>query len=296
VIEVPAAGATIDGVSHHRLDAGGVSLHYVSAGSSGSPVVLVHGWPETWWAFRGLIPRLAETHRVYALDLRGFGDSSTDGEDFSDQASVADLHRLVQHLDVGPVHLLCQDISGGIGFTFAATHADDVLSLIAVESSLAGFGLEDFADVNHGGSWHVGFLGAPGIPELLLPGHERELLSRWAYPMMSTPDHRASETDLDELTRTYSRPHAWRGSAGLYQALFADRGRTRELAEQRPLQAPVLTVDAAGYPTTERTFRQVATGRITSVRLEGVGHLVAQEAPERLAPALLAFLDEVDRS
>ena len=293
---IHAAGATIDGVTHHRLDGEGTSLHYVSAGSSGSPILLVHGWPETWWAFHALIPLLAKTHRVHALDLRGFGDSSVDGDDFSNEASVADLHRLVQHLGAGAVHLLCQDISGGIGFTFAATHPDDLLSLTAVESALAGFGLERFADVNHGGSWHVGFLGAPGIPELLLAGHERELLTDWAYPAMSGAGYGPSEADLDELTRTYSREHGWRGTAGLYQALFADGGRIRALAEQRPLPMPVLTVDAASHPNTERTFRQVAGGQVTSVHLDGVGHLVAQEAPERLAAALLDFTDDVDRA
>ena len=78
---VTPPGATIPRVKHHLADLNGTNLHYVSAGDSGSPILLVHGWPETWWAFRKLIPLLAQTHRVFALDLRGFGDSSsTDAE------------------------------------------------------------------------------------------------------------------------------------------------------------------------------------------------------------------------
>ena len=62
---------TIQGVTHHTVAVNGTELHFVSAGTIGSPVLLVHGFPESWWAFRKLIPLLAESHRVFAVDLRG---------------------------------------------------------------------------------------------------------------------------------------------------------------------------------------------------------------------------------
>ena len=117
---VTPAGATIPGVTHHRADVNGAQLHYVSAGTSGSPVLLIHGWPETWWAFRKVIPLLAATHRVFAVDLRGFGDSSTADGSYDAATSAEDMHHLVEHLGAGPVHVLCQDLSGGPGFRFAA--------------------------------------------------------------------------------------------------------------------------------------------------------------------------------
>jgi len=292
---VTPVGATIPGVTHHRADVNGAQLHYVSAGTTGTPILLVHGWPETWWAFHKLIPMLAATHRVIAVDLRGFGDSSNDEGDYDAATSAEDLHRLVEHLDVGPVHLLCQDISGGLGFRFAATHPDDVLSFIAVETTLAGFGLEALADVNHGGSWHVGFLGTPGVPGMLLAGHERTLIADWAYPLMTAVKDAVSDDDIDEITRTYARPNGWRGTEGLYRSVFTDGDDTRALAQARPLAVPVLTVDAFSAPFTEQTFRQVTAGDVTAVRLEGVGHLVAQEAPEALSAAVLEFAERVDQ-
>src|ERR1700733_267568 len=95
---IAAAGATIPGVSHHLADVNGAQLHYVSAGPAGSPVLLVHGWPETWWAFRKLIPLLATAHRVFAVDLRGFGDSSNADGRYDVATSAEDLHHLVEHL------------------------------------------------------------------------------------------------------------------------------------------------------------------------------------------------------
>jgi pimeloyl-ACP methyl ester carboxylesterase len=291
---ITPAGATIPGVTHHLADVNGAQLHYASAGTAGSPILLVHGWPETWWAFHKLIPILATTHQVFAVDLRGFGDSSNTDGNYDEATSAEDMHHLAEYLGAGPVHVLCQDVSGGLGFRFAATHPADVLSFTAIETTLAGYGLETLADVNHGGSWHVGFLGAPGIPGMLLAGHERELLADWAYPMMTSVKGSVTEGDIDEFARTYARPNGWRGTAGLYQSIFSDAGQTKALAESQPLAIPVLTVDAFSAPFTEQTFRQVAEGDVTAVRLEGVGHLVAQEAPEALSDAILEFVERVD--
>lgn len=291
---ITPAGATIPGVTHHLADVNGARLHYVSAGTSGSPILLAHGWPESWWAFRKLIPLLAGTHRVFAVDLRGFGDSSTADGSYDAAIAAEDMHHLVQHLGAGPVHFSCQDASGGPGFRFAATHPDEVRSLIAIETTLAGYGLESLADVAHGGSWHVGFLGTPGIPTMLLPGRERDLLAGWAYPMMTAVKGSVTDDDLDEITRTYARPDGWRGTEGLYHSIFTDGGQTRALAEKQPLVVPVLTVGSVSAPLTEQTFRQVTAAKVTSVRLEGVGHLVAQEAPEALSAAILEFAEQVD--
>ena len=64
-------------MTHNHLELDGTELHYVSAGEEGSPVLLVHGFPESCWVFHKLIPLLAEEHRVFAVDLRGFGDSAS---------------------------------------------------------------------------------------------------------------------------------------------------------------------------------------------------------------------------
>src|ERR1700689_5664544 len=100
------SGATVPGVTHHHMEVNGTRLHYVSAGTSGSPILLVHGFPETWWTFHKLIPLLAENHRVFALDLRGFGDSSKSNAEgnFDSATSAEDLHFLIGLLGVGPVH------------------------------------------------------------------------------------------------------------------------------------------------------------------------------------------------
>ena len=68
-----ARGSPASGTTATRVN--GTDLHYVAAGTTGSPILLVHGFPETWWGFHKLIPLLSDRHRVFAVDLRGFGDS-----------------------------------------------------------------------------------------------------------------------------------------------------------------------------------------------------------------------------
>src|SRR3984957_15948598 len=109
-----AKQASLAGVTHHYAKVNGTKLRYVSAGTKGTPVLLVHGFPETWWAFRKLIPLLAASPRVYAVDLRGLGDTGNGSGAYDSKTSAEDLHLLIEQLNVGPVHLTGQAISGGI--------------------------------------------------------------------------------------------------------------------------------------------------------------------------------------
>ena len=287
-------GATLAGISHHYAKVNGTQLHYVSAGTTGSPVLLVHGFPETWWTFRKLLPLLAENHRVFAVDLRGFGDSDNGSGTYDSKTSAEDLHLLIDEFNVGPVHLTGQDISGATVLRLAATHPEDVLSFTAIEMGLPGFGLEMLADVTHGGTWYIGVLVAPNIPEMLLTGREREFLGQFAFPAMSATPGAITEADIDEFVRTYSRLNGWRGAIGLYQSMLQEGEDIAALVAAHKLSMPMLAIGAGGGEFTFATMSQVASGQVRSVSLDGVGHYAALEAPEKVADALLGFFDSID--
>jgi len=292
--------ATIPGATHHLAQLNGTQVHYVSAGTAGSPIVLVHGFPETWWTFHKLIPLLAETHRVVAVDLPGFGDSgnaagnSEDDSAYTSTAAAETLHALITHLDLGAAHVTGQDISGSALFRLASTHPDDVLSFTAIETGIPGFDWEALADLAHGGAWQIGVLAAPGIPEMLLTGREREFIGGFAFPAMTAVKGAITDADIDEFVRTYSRPGGFRGASGLYRSLLSEGSELAALAETSPLTAPVLTVGAGGRGFTHASVSKAVASEVQSVLLDGVGHYAALEAPERLAEALLAFVDDVD--
>ncbi|HXR66808.1 MAG TPA: alpha/beta hydrolase, partial [Ktedonobacteraceae bacterium] len=261
---------------------------------AGSPVLLVHGFPETWWAFHKLLPLLAENHRVFAVDLRGFGDSDNGPGTYDSKTSAEDLHLLIEELSVGPVHLTGQDISGATVFRLAATHPEDVLSFTAIETGLPGFGAERLADVTHGGTWYIGVLVTPHIPEMLLTGREREFFGQFVFPAMSVTPGAITEADINEFVRTYSRPAGWRGASGLYQSMLQEGADIADLVATHKLSMPVLAIGARGGAFTFATMSQVASGQVRSVSLDGVGHYAALEAPEKVADALLEFFNSID--
>lgn len=272
-------------ITHHRAPVNGTDLHYVQAGSAGSPVLLVHGFPETWWTFHKLMPLLAERHRLFAVDLRGFGDSAPAGPDHDSATAAQDLGALIAHLDLGPVHLTGQDISGPTTFRVAASHPELVRSLTAIETGLPGYGLEQLADVTRGGAWHPGVLAAPGIPELLLAGRERAFIADYALPSLTGTPDAFEARDVDEFARG-----GFSGAAGLYRSLLAEGEEIRALGR---LERPVLAVGGGSGAFTATALRQVADD-VTAVTVDGIGHYVAMEAPDRLAAALLAFYAGLD--
>ena len=294
-MNIAPAGLTIPGVAHHRVAVNGTQLHYVAAGDAGSPILLVHGFPETWWTFHKLIPLLAATHRVFAVDLRGFGDSDIGSDDHGSQTCADDLHALVRELGAGPVHLTAQDISGGTAFRLATSHPGDLLSFAAIEMGLAGFGLETLADITHGGTWHIGMLAAPGIPDMLLTGRERAFLGQFAFPAMCATPEAIADIDIDEFVRSYSRRDGWRGAIGLYRSMLREGGEIRSLAETKGLRMPLLAVGAGGGSFTADTMAKAAApAPVRSVSLDSVGHYATMEAPTALADAILAFTSDVD--
>jgi pimeloyl-ACP methyl ester carboxylesterase len=268
---------------HATAEVNDTTLHYVTAGASGPPVLLVHGFPETWAAFRKLIPFLAEHHRVYAVDLRGFGDSAVADEHFSSARAADDLHALVAELSVGPMHVVGQDLSGSLVYRLARLHPEDVLSLTAVESGLAGFGAERLADVAHGGAWYIGALAAPGVAGLLFESKARAFIGEYLYPMYGMT---LGAEQISELGRTYGRPGGFLGAAGLYRSMLTEGEELRALAAM-PLTVPVAAVGSRGGDFTRSSFGQVTSQAVTATQLDGVGHYVAQEAADALADILL---------
>src|SRR5215217_4777495 len=82
--------------SHHMASVNGIQLHYV-IGGQGDPVILLHGWPQTWYEWRHVMPALAKNYTVVAPDLRGLGDSSKPLTGY-DGNTTREIYQLVSQL------------------------------------------------------------------------------------------------------------------------------------------------------------------------------------------------------
>lgn len=291
---VQPSGRTISGATHHVADLNGTSLHYITAGDTGTPVMLVHGFPESWWAFHGVIPLLSATHRVVAVDLRGFGDSAPSGSDDDSSVMAEDLHGLIAHLGLGPVHLLVQDISGGLGLRLALSHPDDLLSLAGVETGFAGFGLETAADMSRGGAWYIGPLVTPHVAETFFKEREADLIGRFILPFAVADPQSVSSDDIAEFARGYARQGGWSGARTLYGSMVKEGPDLQALTAAFALALPTLAVDRAGSSFTFDALGAVHGDTVRRAEIAGVGHYVAQEAPTKLTDVLLPFFASID--
>lgn len=293
-MKISAVGRTIPEVTHHRAALNGTNLHYVRAGNSGSPILLVHGWPESWWAFHKLIPILAKHHRVYAVDVRGFGDSDIAIAPHDNAVIADDLHALIKHLNVGPVHVSVQDCTGPAVYRLAATYPEDLLSLIAVETGLPGYGLELLG--NPLVAWYIGVLVKTGAADTFFRGRERELFGNFVFPSTPLAPAAVSEADIEEFARTFSRHGGWEGAHAIYSCNLTEGAAITALVAARRLTLPTLAIGHGNSDFTLKSISNAHSGGIVARNIQHAGHYIAMEAPEELANAQLEFISRVNEA
>jgi pimeloyl-ACP methyl ester carboxylesterase len=279
-------------VTHHYAELGEVVLHYVTAGS-GPPVVLLHGWPQTWWEWRHVIPALAQSHTVIAPDLRGLGDSSRPLSGYDKKTVAEDIWRLV-HGKLGHDRFLLvgHDWGGPTAYALAAARPEAVRRLVILDVVIPGCG----GDFSEGGRrWHHQFHMTPDLPEALIQGREETYLG-WFYRTFAFRHDAIGQDDLAEYLRTYRQPGALRAGFAYYRAIPQDAADNREIIARLKLPMPVLALGGAvSYPhgrgrgrEPEESLRRVATN-VEGGIVPACGHFIPEEAPDLLRDRLLAF-------
>jgi pimeloyl-ACP methyl ester carboxylesterase len=281
-------------LTHETVRVNGVRLHYVVAGS-GEPVILLPGWPQSWFAWRRVIPELVAADRtVYVVDPRGFGGSElhSGGGDVADAA--ADVSALASELfGPAPVDVIAHDVGSWIAHAWAVAHPDEVKRLVLVDAGIPGVtalpgGIpSEAANIR---SWHFGFNRLPDLPELLIAGREREYLE-WLFESKSRVPGTFDDAALDEYSRVLSAPGALTAGMDYYRSIFSAGGLARSAARgELPLRMPVLTVGAdAGVGSALFDTMASRGDRVTGVVIEDCGHYIPEERPVELARAIIAF-------
>ncbi|TQI74010.1 pimeloyl-ACP methyl ester carboxylesterase [Bosea sp. AK1] len=258
----------------------------------GTPILLLHGWPQTSFAWRKIMPLLCNEHDVIAPDLPGFGYSSKPDSGFDKKTVSARLREFVQSLGLSRIAIAGHDLGGHVAFAYAAQWPDEVSHLVFIESSLPAFGQEAGMDVARGGSWHFGFNMAGDISEELVRGREFLFVDHFMRrEKVGLFDANAvGSSEIEHYAQALARPGALRSSFSYYRTIPIDREDNRAWG-QTPLQMPVLAVGADwGYgDASSRTIRQVASN-VEDVLIERCGHYPPEERPHELAAAIKQFL------
>jgi pimeloyl-ACP methyl ester carboxylesterase len=277
-------------LQHYHADLGDVRLHYVSAGE-GPAVVLLHGWPQTWFMWRDIIPGLAAHYRVIAPDLRGLGDSSRPVSGYDKKTMANDVWRLA-HEVLGEQRLFVagHDWGGPTAFALAAQHRDAVRRLAIFDVPVPG----DGTPVMFGNRWHHGLHWELDFPEALTAGREDVYLGFFYRNWGARPDA-ISEEAQKEYLRTYRLPGAMRAGFNLYRATPQDVVDNEAFLRQGKLPMPVLCYGGPhgrgrGMAAME-SWQRVASD-VRGGIAEGCGHWIPEERPGWSVQQLLVFFGE----
>lgn len=279
---------------HEFADVDGVRMHYV-AGGSGSPVVLLHGWPQTWYGWWSIMPALAEHHTVYAVDLPGLGDSTGTPTGYDKATLARYVHTLIaDRLQIRDAAIIGHDFGAAVAFQYAAQFPGDTARLGYLDLPLPGPAID--AATYRTLSWHIAFHTQPEVPETVVSDDVRDYLALF-YPQVSfggtafggTSDRSPfTDTEIDEYARTYSRPEVLSGGFELYRALDDD---VRDTVQAAPVAVPTLLMAAQGQVDAIRaTVAPRMTAIVRAVDVPSAGHWLAEENPEFVTAELLRFL------
>lgn len=197
--------------THHRATVNGIQIHYV-IGGKGEPLVLLHGWPQSWYAWRHIMPILAQRYTVIVPDMRGFGESAKPDTGYDKRTVAEDIHQLVQKLGYQRIFLVGQDWGGPVATALAIAYPQTVRRLVNIEGVLPGTLPDDAFQLRTGqGSWWFALHNAPDhMAELLVAGQEREYVSYTIRSLMYNPTA-VTDADIDEYARTFAGPGGARG-------------------------------------------------------------------------------------
>jgi pimeloyl-ACP methyl ester carboxylesterase len=122
----------VEGVGHRRVHARGLDFHVAEAGSGEDVVLCLHGWPQHWYLWRRVLPALADSHRVLALDLRGFGWSDAPPSGYEKENMADDVLAVLDALGLERVKLIGHDWGGWIGFLICLREPDRIDRFLAL--------------------------------------------------------------------------------------------------------------------------------------------------------------------
>jgi pimeloyl-ACP methyl ester carboxylesterase len=273
--------------AHHTTTANGVRLHYVRGGQ-GEPLVLLHGYTQTWYEWRKVLPALADRFDVIAPDLRGAGDSDRPAGGYDKRTMAEDIRALLDGLGIDRIRLVGHDIGLMVAYAFAAAYPDRVGQLVLLDAPLPGVGPWDALAPQ---VWHFAFHAVSDLPEALTAGREREYLS-WFWRAYAYDPSAIGPADADEYVRAYAAPGGMRAGFDWFRAFPQDAADNLESA-RTPLPMPVLALGgAAGTGEVSlQSARAVATD-VSGGVIDHCGHWIAEERPDELVARLLAFFGE----
>lgn len=262
-----------------------VKIHYV-IGGRGPAMLLIHGFPQTWWEWHNVMSALSEHYTVIAPDLRGTGLSDITYEGYTKRQLASDLHGVIESLGCGTPHVVGHDIGSMVAYAYATQFPTKTLAVL--DSTIPGIGDWDSA-VSNPRVWHFSFHQKRDLPEALICGGRERLYITSFIKDRCFNAAAISEEDLSIYVRAYSQPGAFRAGMEWYRQFHQD-AQDNKAAGALPDSLKVLALGGEKYwgEMMVDRVREVAPS-VVGGSISSCGHFIPEEQPEALVKALQEF-------
>jgi haloacetate dehalogenase len=276
---------------HRRVVANGIKQHYVEAGS-GPPVVLLHGFPFTWYSWRHQIPVLAERYRLIVPDLRGYGATEKAVNGYDKRTMANDIRALMTELGIDKAAIIGHDRGARVGLRFVKDHPQATARFAALDNVPTRLIMEHLNARSAQTGWFIFFNGVRDLSEALVTGREeiwfRGIIDSWIYDPETY-----SEEDVATYVRAFAQPGGLRGAFEDYRAWPEDVAQD-QVDKDTKIACPTLALwgrdfDQAKMVDMAAIWREFADD-LSLVPIAYSGHMPQEEQPDAVNKALLEFL------
>jgi len=203
-------------VKHQFAPVNGIRLHYVTAGA-GDPLILLHGYPQSWYTWRKVIPLLASRFRLIMPDLRGYGDSDKPVDGYDKRTMAQDIRELADHLELDRFGLVAHDRGARVAHRYALDHGDTLTKLMLLDIEPTHYKFENLNQAVASASWHWFFIPVADLGEEMITNSLESWIS--SLHRMWAADPSAIEPEaIAEYVRTFRLPGTVRATCADYRA------------------------------------------------------------------------------
>jgi epoxide hydrolase 4 len=284
-------------VQHHMIHVNGIQMHYVTAGE-GKPVVLLHGFPEFWYAWRRQIPALAQHFKVIVPDLRGYGDTDKPANvaDYRTSIIAEDIADLIRTLGYEKADVVGHDWGGAVAWQLALDHPEVIDHLAVLNcphpAAMAKALRSNFKQI--GRSWYIFFFQIPYLSEFLFNLYGPTLIKTMMRGS-SIRKEAFTDEDLDRYYKELQKPGALTAALNYYRATFRQLLQGKKTQEKKKkIDLPTLVIwgendTALGKELTEG-MQNYFNNTFDIKYVPNCSHWVNEEQPELVNQWLIEHL------
>jgi len=277
--------------SYHYAEVNGTRLHYVSGGQ-GEPLILIPGYPETWWAYHKVMPLLASRYYVVVAEMRGMGSSDKSVSGYDKKNMAKDIYELVKILGLEKVNIGGHDIGAHVAFSFAANYPETTSKLIILDTphpdeNMYQLPMLPIPGANYLYPWWLAFNQVKELPEQLLEGR-MDILINYLFNNLIIDKQSITDFDKSIYTSAYNSIEAIRASNAWYQAFPQD---IEDQKAYDKLYMPVIGIGGSGYQMLQMSLTNTAVN-LQLKKIEKSGHFILSEKPNDVAEYIIEFLEQ----